>query len=123
MWIPLVKGLVICASCGRIHTEEEAFGGVEMPTLLKMSEAATLLRVAPSTLKRWIKEGRITAVHLPDGRIRVPSEVLGEILEETPNSLSLRGPVGGTSPNKAFKVFRVFRTPLKGTEKRDKNGS
>ena len=51
--------------------------------LIKVSEAAELLRVSKRSIYRWIKSGRLSkcVVFLPSGRIRLNPDVLREELE------------------------------------------
>lgn len=82
-WAPLTKDLVICTLCGRIHTVEEAFGSSRIPELLELlkpSEVARFLKVSSTTIDRWVREGKIRAIRLPDGRLRIPEDVLLELV-------------------------------------------
>lgn len=45
-------------------------------TLLTVKDAAKFLRVAPYTLRRWVKFGKIQAVRLNRRNIRFEEEVL-----------------------------------------------
>jgi excisionase family DNA binding protein len=57
----------------------------EMPVLLKVTEAAALLRVSPVTVYRRIKLGEIPAVRVGEtGHMRVPRAGLERALFEDP---------------------------------------
>lgn len=47
-----------------------------MEKLFKPSEAAVILSLKKLTIYRWIKAGRIKAVRLPDGRLRIAESEL-----------------------------------------------
>ena len=47
-----------------------------MEKLLKPSEAAKILSLKKLTIYRWIKAGKIEAVRLPDGRLRIAESEL-----------------------------------------------
>lgn len=51
--------------------------------LLKPSSVAKLLGVDTHTIYRWIEKGYITAVRLPSGRLRIPSNEVERILAST----------------------------------------
>ncbi|MGH2618270.1 MAG: helix-turn-helix domain-containing protein, partial [Thermomicrobiales bacterium] len=58
---------------------------------LTVAEAATLMRVAPSTIRRWIREGDLPAYRL--GRRRVglkPTDLSRMIAPARPNSEPVR---------------------------------
>lgn len=40
-------------------------------TLLSIPEASKQFRVAPSTVRRWVKSGRLKAIRLPSGRAKI----------------------------------------------------
>ncbi len=52
-----------------------------MEKLLKPSEAAEILSLRKLTIYRWIKAGKIKAVRLPDGRLRVAESELEKIVK------------------------------------------
>ncbi len=47
---------------------------------LTIPEAAVALDVSESSVRRWARSGRITVNRLPSGRVRIPAEVIAEIL-------------------------------------------
>jgi hypothetical protein len=54
------------------------------PAVLTSSEVASLYRVDPSTVTKWAKEKRVTAVRLgARGNYRYPSGQFAEALAET----------------------------------------
>jgi len=53
--------------------------------LLTPNEAAAIARVSPGCLRRWVRERRLEAVRLGDGkqaRIRIPAESLARFLRD-----------------------------------------
>jgi len=48
--------------------------------LLTTREAACLLRVTPSTIRRWIKMGKIRAIRPTDRRLLIPSEEIWKLM-------------------------------------------
>ena len=46
------------------------------PQLLKVGEAAALLKVSEKTIRRWIEAGSIPYVKLPSGSYRIPQGAL-----------------------------------------------
>jgi excisionase family DNA binding protein len=53
-------------------------------TMLTVAEAASLLRVAPKTIKNWARVGKIASVRLPSGHIRIPADAVKRIV--SPNT-------------------------------------
>jgi len=49
--------------------------------LLKPREFCSLVGISYQTFKRWVREGRITVVRTPTGRIRVPYSEVERILK------------------------------------------
>lgn len=47
-----------------------------MPTLLTISQVAEKLRVKERTLRIWIRDGKISALKLPNGEWRMKEEHL-----------------------------------------------
>lgn len=47
---------------------------------LTASEAATALRLNPRTIRRWIAEGKLEAIRLPSGRVRIPLAAIAPYL-------------------------------------------
>lgn len=45
----------------------------------KAIEVAELCRVDVSTVLRWIRSGRLPAIRLPSGRIRIPAQEVERI--------------------------------------------
>jgi excisionase family DNA binding protein len=50
------------------------------PPFLTLPEAAAKLGVGESTVRRWVKAGRLKAIHLPSGRRRVRAAEVEAIL-------------------------------------------
>jgi len=50
--------------------------------LLTTGEVASRLGVSVVTVIRWAKKGKIKAVFLPSGRIRIPEDEVEKILKE-----------------------------------------
>jgi len=48
---------------------------------LRSGEVAELLGVDRHTVVKWVKEGMIRAVRLPNGRYRIPESEVRKILE------------------------------------------
>ena len=53
--------------------------------MLSPKEVRVKLGISKRTLYRWIKTGKIKAVVLPSGRIRIPREEVEKILRATPS--------------------------------------
>ncbi|BAB67039.1 helix-turn-helix domain-containing protein [Sulfurisphaera tokodaii] len=53
--------------------------------LLTPKEACDMLNISYRTLLRWINEGKIKAVKLNSGRIRIPLEEIEKVMEEEDN--------------------------------------
>lgn len=49
--------------------------------LITVSRAAELLCVHPATVRRWIREGKLSSVKLPGGGVRVRAESVTEIVD------------------------------------------
>jgi excisionase family DNA binding protein len=45
----------------------------------KVVKAAQELQVSEPTLRRWIKQGKVKVIRLPNGEIRVPDEELNRL--------------------------------------------
>jgi len=54
-----------------------------MQRLLTVNEVAKELRISARTLYLWIKQGRIKAIKLPSGKLRIESSELERILKES----------------------------------------
>ena len=52
-----------------------------MEKLFKPSEAAERLSLKKLTIYRWIKAGKIRAVRLPDGRLRIAESELEKVVK------------------------------------------
>ena len=52
-----------------------------MEKLFKPSEAAAMLSLRKLTIYRWIKAGKIKAVRLPDGRLRIAESELEKVVK------------------------------------------
>lgn len=48
--------------------------------LLTPQEAADRLKVHPRTIKRWAADGKIPAIELPNGRLRIPADAVEAVL-------------------------------------------
>lgn len=57
---------------------------LQHPALITPEEAAGMLSVHPSTLARWVGEGKLHPVVLPSGRFRYRLAEIQAILEGTP---------------------------------------
>jgi excisionase family DNA binding protein len=53
------------------------------PVLLRIQEAATLLKVSKWTIYRWIEEGRLRATKIGRGSLRVFQASVSGLIEET----------------------------------------
>jgi excisionase family DNA binding protein len=53
------------------------------PVLLRIQEAATLLKVSKWTIYRWIEEGRLRATKIGRGSLRVFQSSVSGLIEET----------------------------------------
>ena len=53
---------------------------LHMDKLLKPKEVAEILSLSRWTVYQWIRAGRIEAVRLPDGRLRVPARELRKVV-------------------------------------------
>lgn len=51
-------------------------------THLRISEVATLLRVSDDTVRRWVDQGRLVAVHGSGGRLEVDGRELASFVRE-----------------------------------------
>jgi excisionase family DNA binding protein len=56
-------------------------GGMSEEEMLTPKEVRLRLGISKRTLYRWIKTGKINAVILPSGRIRIPREEVEKILK------------------------------------------
>lgn len=59
-----------------------------MPTsnageLMTVREAATLLKISPVTIKRWLKQGRLRAYHVGPRAVRIRQEDIEALLTPT----------------------------------------
>ena len=50
--------------------------------LLSTVEAGKRLNVSAKTVARWARKGKIKAIFLPSGRIKIPEEEVEKILKE-----------------------------------------
>lgn len=62
---------------------------------LTVAEAATLLRVAPSTIRRWIREGDVPAYRIGRRRVALKREELSSLIAPTRPGLETRVPLAG----------------------------
>jgi len=53
-----------------------------MQRLLTLDEVAKELRISRRTLYLWIKQNRIKAIKLPNGKLRIESSELERVLSE-----------------------------------------
>jgi predicted site-specific integrase-resolvase len=49
--------------------------------------AAKMLGKHPETLRRWIRDGKVSVIHFPSGQIGVPRRVIEKILATSTASL------------------------------------
>ena len=56
----------------------------ELPELLTTAEVARMLRVAQSTVQRWVQLGQLSAIRLPSGGIRIRRIDVEKLLERGP---------------------------------------
>jgi excisionase family DNA binding protein len=62
-----------------MHPAKETNVMTESPELLTINEFASLLKIKPSCVRRWMRESKITFVHV--GRlVRVPKSEVGRII-------------------------------------------
>jgi len=52
-----------------------------MEKLYKLDEAAQMLSLKRLTIYRWVRAGRIKAVRLPDGRLRIAESELEKVIK------------------------------------------
>ncbi len=57
-----------------------------MNSLLRVAEAAQQLNVCPTTIRRWVRAGKLYVVHLPSGRCRVPRTEISKIVGQEPEA-------------------------------------
>jgi excisionase family DNA binding protein len=50
--------------------------------LLRVVEAAELLKVSRGTIIRWIRLGQLPAIRLPSGTYRVPKSAIDKLLAQ-----------------------------------------
>lgn len=43
---------------------------------LTVAEAAAALRLTPRTIRRWVADGKLDAIILPSGRVRIPTAAI-----------------------------------------------
>ena len=60
-----------------------------------VAEAATLLRVAPSTVRRWIREGDVPAVRIGRRRVALRRTDLEMLITPTRDDIKTSGTVAG----------------------------
>lgn len=53
-----------------------------LPDLLTVNEVARILRVDPTTCRRWIKDGALEAVTLPHNGKRIAYRIKGEVMDK-----------------------------------------
>lgn len=51
--------------------------------LLTVAEVAERLRVTPSTVSLWVRDGRIRAIRLPSGRLRFRATDIDQLVAAT----------------------------------------
>ncbi len=71
------------------------------PVLLRIQEAATLLKVSKWTIYRWIEEGRLSATKIGRGSLRVFQASVSGLIEEARIN---HGDAQNDSPKKAAPV-------------------
>jgi excisionase family DNA binding protein len=52
----------------------------QLPALMTIREVASALRLNRETVRRWIAEGRISAVPMPGRAVRIRREVVEQML-------------------------------------------
>jgi excisionase family DNA binding protein len=52
-----------------------------MEKMFKPKEAAEILSLKKLTIYRWVKAGKIKAVRLPDGRLRIAESELERVIK------------------------------------------
>lgn len=52
----------------------------EAPDLLTVQQFADALGYSPSTVRRWVTEGKIRHLRSPGGTVRIPRTALDDIL-------------------------------------------
>jgi len=60
-----------------------------------VTEAATLLRVAPSTVRRWIREGDVPAYRIGRRRVALRRDDLSNLINPAGSGVETRGKVVG----------------------------
>ena len=58
-----------------------------MEKLYKLDEAAQMLSLRRLTIYRWVRAGKIKAVRLPDGRLRIAESELQKVVK--PNGMDM----------------------------------
>ncbi|THJ20325.1 MAG: helix-turn-helix domain-containing protein [Nitrospira sp. CG24D] len=81
------------------------------PPLLRVQEAAALLRVSKWTIYRWIEEGRLRATKIGRGSLRIFRASLNGLIE------GQRTDQGSHEPDGRGKVVRV-RSGLRASKRR-----
>lgn len=52
-----------------------------MEKLYKLEEAADMLSLRRLTIYRWVRAGKLKAVRLPDGRLRIAESELDKVVK------------------------------------------
>lgn len=52
--------------------------------LLTVGEVAEIVRQTPESVRRWVREGRMKAIKLPGGALRIRQSEVDRVLSGTP---------------------------------------
>ena len=50
--------------------------------LLTVEEVATTLKVPETTIRKWLKDGKLKGVKLPNGDWRIPHDAVREMMKQ-----------------------------------------
>jgi excisionase family DNA binding protein len=68
-----------------------------MEILLKVTDAARALKVSSESVRRWVREGRIRAVHTPSGHLRIPQDEINRVQKGEPSAADSESPTRSQS--------------------------
>ena len=76
----------LAISARRQPASRQNTAGVAIPdkAMFRIDEVAAICSVHPDTVRRWTKEGKLAALYLPLGRIRVARADLEALLKADP---------------------------------------
>ena len=83
-------------------------------SLIGTGVAARMLAVSPDTVRRWVKEGKISVVELPSGRLRFRRNEIEDLLK--PTSSSVPSVLSANSVSDSSSADKSFDQPLPGFE-------